>query len=170
VKPRVGISSCLLGQAVRYDGGHKRDRWIVERLGRKVTFVPVCPEVELGMGVPREPIHLEGKKLVSESGIDWTQRMRRYAEARVRALEKLGLSGYVLKSKSPSCGREGVPAGGRKASAGAFASILMKRMPDLPVEDEAGLRSPAARRSFLLRVLAYASGRRVGRAAGGRGS
>src|SRR5690606_4696456 len=108
---RIGISSCLLGHAVRWDGGHKRDAFLVERLGRFVEWVPVCPELELGMGVPREPIRLvargAGIRLVSVSGgVDWTARMRAFAQRRVRALARLGLCGYVLKARSPSCGLE----------------------------------------------------------------
>lgn len=150
VKPRVGISSCLLGSEVRYDGGHKRDRWIAEVLARRVTFVQVCPEVEVGMGVPREPIRLErGGRLVGvESRTDHTAAMRRFSEARVAALGKLGLSGYILKAKSPSCGMERAPR------RGAFAAVLMARLPDLPVEDEARLADPRVRDRFLELVFA----------------
>ena len=159
MKPRVGISSCLLGQEVRYDGGHKRDPWITRTLARNVTFVPVCPEVEVGMGVPREPIHLERAagedRLVSRSGIDYTRRMRRYAEARVKALERLGLSGYILKAKSPSCGMERVKVLGlTRTSRGAFAAVLLDRLPDLPVVDEGRLADPRVRERFLARVQA----------------
>ncbi len=161
MKPRVGISTCLLGQRIRYDGGHKRDRWIVEVLSRRVTFVPVCPEVELGMGVPREPIRLEGSgrrvRLVAiESRTDYTTPMRRFAEERIRALGKLDLSGYILKADSPSCGMERVPVHGRasRPGRGAFAAVLMDRLPELPVEDEGRLRHPAVRERFLLRVFA----------------
>jgi uncharacterized protein YbbK (DUF523 family) len=155
MKPRVGISSCLLGRPVRYDGGHKRDDWIVRTLSRRVAFVPVCPELELGLGVPREPIRLErGGRLVGvESRRDHTAAMRRFAEARVAALAALGLSGYILKSKSPSCGKSGVRVRGGGASPGAFAAVLLARLPDLPVEDEARLADPRVSARFLRLVL-----------------
>ena len=112
---RLGISSCLLGEAVRYDGGHKRDPYLVETLGRLVEWVPVCPEAELGLGTPREPIRLvrdagqaDGVRLVGRSGVRLTGGMRRFARSRVRALAKADLSGYVLKKDSPSCGMERV--------------------------------------------------------------
>src|SRR5437870_10585264 len=109
---RLGISACLLGQAVRYDGGHKRDPFLAEVLGRHVEWVPVCPEVELGLGVPREPIRLEGDparpRLVAPgSGRDLTESMARLARRRCAELSRLDLSGYVLKTGSPSCGMEG---------------------------------------------------------------
>src|SRR2546426_11459453 len=110
---RLGISACLLGHEVRYDGGHKRDPLLVETLGRFVEWVPVCPEVELGLGVPREPIRLEGNpaapRLVAvNSRTDLTAAMRRLAHARAQQLARLDLAGYVLKMDSPSCGMERV--------------------------------------------------------------
>src|SRR5512146_2137694 len=118
----IGISSCLLGQKVRYDGGHKRDEFIVDTLGRYVEWVPVCPELEMGLGVPREPIHLIANdspdarrfrpsrrdapiRLVGvKSGVDHTAAMEKYAKRRLDALEKMDLCGYILKKDSPSCG------------------------------------------------------------------
>src|SRR5213593_4287122 len=110
---RLGVSACLLGQAVRYDGGHKRDSFLVDTLGRFVEWVPVCPEVELGLGVPREPIRLEGdpaapRLVAANSGRDLTRAMTRLARARAAELARLDLVGYVLKKDSPSCGMEGV--------------------------------------------------------------
>ena len=106
---RIGISSCLLGQQVRYDGGHKHDRFLTNTLGRYFEWVPVCPEVELGLGIPRETIRLVqidgGVGLVMQkSGRDLTEEMRDYARERVRQLAREDLGGYVLKSDSPSCG------------------------------------------------------------------
>ena len=106
---RLGVSSCLLGEAVRYDGGHKRDRFLTDLLGQHVAFVPVCPELESGMGVPRPAMRLEragrGERLVEiASGRDHTSRMQRFAARRLRALRPLELCGYVLKKDSPSCG------------------------------------------------------------------
>ncbi|HEU5182430.1 MAG TPA: DUF523 and DUF1722 domain-containing protein [Candidatus Polarisedimenticolia bacterium] len=162
---RIGISSCLLGEEVRWDGGHKRDVYIKDLLGRFFEWVPVCPELEVGMGVPREPIHLAGdagkERLVGvRSGKDWTAAMQRYARRRVRQMEQLDLSGYLLKKDSPSCGMERVrvyPARGpaSRNGVGAFASVLMAGMPLLPVEEEGRLHDPALRENFIERVFAY---------------
>ena len=164
-RPRVGISACLLGQNVRYDGGHRRDPFLVDVLGKSVTYVPVCPEVEVGMGTPREPIRLErsrkGTRLVGvESGVDHTEAMVRFAERRVAALEALDLSGYIFKKDSPSCGVERVRVFDPKGAAsrtgrGLFAQHVMDRLPLLPVEDEGRLADPRVRANFLERVLAY---------------
>jgi len=161
---RVGVSSCLLGQKVRYDGGHKRDDFVADTLARHVTYVPVCPEVELGLGTPRESIRLEkhdgGLRLRGlRSGADHTEAMRRYADARVRALESEGLAGYILKKDSPSCGMERVKVIGRggvptKEGRGMFADSLMERFPLLPVEEEGRLNDPVLRRSFVVRLYA----------------
>jgi len=162
---RIGVSSCLLGIKVRYDGGHKRDPSLTRALGRFVTWVPVCPEVECGMGTPREPMRLVGKgrarRLVTvTTGRDLTARMRRYARGRVDALAADDLCGYVLKSRSPSCGVDGVPihdSRGRveRPGRGLFTALLMERFPLLPVVDEERLRGPGARDHFIERVLAY---------------
>src|SRR5437867_11014567 len=143
---RLGISACLLGQAVRYDGGHKRDPFLAETLGRFVEWVPVCPEIELGLGVPREPIRLEGDarapRLVAPgSGTDHTAAMDRLVCARADALAGLRLTGFVVKKDSPSCGLERVPVWGRRIAAartgvGVFTRALMERLPLLPVEEE----------------------------------
>lgn len=161
---RIGVSSCLLGQPVRWDGGHKRDELLVDQLGPFVEWVPVCPEAELGLGVPREAIHLERQggavRLVgAKTGADHGDAMRRWAVRRVRALERLELCGYVLKKSSPSCGLERVPirtAKGRdKNGRGVFASVLVDASPELPVEEEGRLRDPRLRENWLERVFAY---------------
>ncbi len=162
---RLGISSCLLGHEVRFDCGHKRSGFLTDVLGRFVEWVPVCPEVELGMGVPRETVRLvrsgDDVRMVAEkSGADWTGRMRRYARARVRALLKLDLAGYVLKKDSPSCGMErvrvydpkGMPG---KTGRGLFAAELVAAFPHLPVEDEGRLHDPVLRENFIERIFAY---------------
>lgn len=174
---RVGVSSCLLGQEVRYDGGHKRDDFVVDVLSRFVTFVPVCPEVELALGTPREPIRLErqagGLRLVGvRSRDDHTDPMARYADARLDALAKEDLAGYLLKKDSPSCGMERVKVIGRggmpsKDGRGVFAARLMERFPQLPVEEEGRLHDPVLRRSFVVRLYA---GRRLDGLFGGRWS
>ena len=153
---RLGVSACLLGERVRYDGGHKRDAYLADVLGPQVEWVAVCPEVELGLGVPRPTLSLVGDppRLVQDAtGADLTERMRAYAEARVGELERLGLDGYVLKSGSPSCGVFDVR--------GLFAAALVARLPALPVEEEGRLADPAVRARFLegVRARAAASGR-----------
>lgn len=160
-RPRVGVSSCLLGQNVRYDGGHKHDPFVAGKLGTLVTLVPVCPEVELGMGVPRPPVRLEstgrGVRMVGiESRKDHTAAMKRFAARRVAELEALDLSGYVFKKNSPSCGPRGVPVlGQRKKGRGLFAEALHDRMPLLPVADESDLADRAGQERFIKRVFAY---------------
>jgi uncharacterized protein YbbK (DUF523 family) len=174
VKPRVAVSSCLLGQPVRYDGGHKRDPFAAGPLGRLVTLVPVCPEVELGMGVPREPVRLErtprGVRMIgTETRRDYTTAMTRFARSRVRALEALDLAGYVFKKNSPSCGPSGVPVhGSRRTGPGLFAAALRERMPRLPVVDESALADDAGRDRFLRRVYAYHRSRYEVRGRGSR--
>ncbi len=162
---RVGISSCLLGQEVRFDGGHKHDPFLTQTVGPFFTWVPVCPEVELGLGTPRETIRLErhgeAVRLVApKSGRDLTEEMRHYAEAKVAFLASLDLSGYILKKDSPSCGMERVRVYGGKGMAektgrGAFAERLLAAFPLLPVEEEGRLHDPRLRDNFFVRVFAY---------------
>lgn len=170
-KIRIGISACLLGEEVRYNGGHKRDAFLTDTFGRYVEWVPVCPEVELGMGTPRPPIRLERiggssqspRLIMPSTGGDYTDAMRGYAERRVAELALLDLDGYVLKKDSPSCGMERVKiyhsAGGAGAPSkdgrGVFAEILMARLPDLPVEEEGRLNDPALREGFISRVFVH---------------
>jgi uncharacterized protein YbgA (DUF1722 family)/uncharacterized protein YbbK (DUF523 family) len=162
---RLGVSSCLLGKAVRYDGGHKRDRFVTDLLGSFVEWVPVCPEVEVGMGTPRPALRLvregEDVRMVEiESGRDHTRAMQRYAARRARALRGLELCGYVLKKDSPSCGMARVKVYGEKGAPkkdghGLFASQLMGAFPNLPVEDEGRLNDAKLRENFIERVFAY---------------
>lgn len=168
---RIGISACLLGRPVRYDGTHRRQAW-TETLGRLVEWVPVCPEVELGLGTPREPIQLVGSpsrpRLVGVAGgEDHTSRMKAYARAKLRELARLDLCGFVFKDRSPSCGPEGVPVltaqGVATWGTGLFARAVLARFPGLPVAGEERLRDPEAREAFLRRARAYAASRRGGR-------
>lgn len=170
MKPRVGISSCLLGQPVRYDGGHKREPSIIEALGPLVEWVAVCPEIDIGLGVPRPPIDLretpQGITLVMpETGRDLTEEMRAYAERKVVALAAMRLSGYVLKSKSPSCGLGSTKVYDElgtlvhREGTGIFAAVLKQKLPGLPVEEEAALVDPGRLRDFLERIRTYGSGR-----------
>src|SRR5262245_42768155 len=162
-RPRVGISRCLLGDEVRYDGGHKQDPYLISTLGRFVEWVPVCPELEIGMGVPREPIHLvesragvrSGRHRVKLLGVDtatdWTSQMAEVSAARVAALADAKLSGYVWKKDSPSCGmsrvrvhsaryvglrgtKPAVPPS--RTGRGLFAEALIDALPNLPIEEE----------------------------------
>jgi uncharacterized protein YbgA (DUF1722 family)/uncharacterized protein YbbK (DUF523 family) len=163
-KPRIGVSACLLGQAVRWDGGHKRDRFLNDALAPWVEWVAVCPEIEIGLGAPRETIRLVGNALRPRlvggaSGADHTDAMRAYAEAKLAELERLDLCGYVLKSDSPTCGMERVRVYDRRGMArregvGAFARVLLERMPELPVEEEGRLNDAGLREAFLERVFA----------------
>jgi uncharacterized protein YbgA (DUF1722 family)/uncharacterized protein YbbK (DUF523 family) len=162
---RLGISSCLLGQHVRFDGGHKRDPFLVDTFGAFVEWVPVCPEVELGLGTPRESLRLVRKDDIvhmvnTKSGRDITVEMRRWARARVEELAGGNLAGYVLKKDSPSCGMERVKVYGESGMAdrsgrGLFAEALMERFPRLPVEEEGRLSDPRLRDNFVERVFAY---------------
>ena len=162
---RIGISSCLLGDEVRFDGGHKRDASLLEAFEPHVEWVRVCPEVELGLGVPREPVKLvsapEGPRMIGvQSGIDHTGAMQEYARRRVNELARADLSGYVFKAKSPSCGLHGVSVFDDSGSAstsgtGLFAAELRQRLPELPVEDEIRLADPAVREAFLARAMSY---------------
>lgn len=162
---RIGISACLLGQEVRFDGGHKRDSFLTDVLGRHVQWVPVCPEVEVGMGTPREPLRLvrDGattRMVTTRTGVDYTARMNAWARRRVAALESEDLDGYVLKKDSPSCGMERVkvfngPGPAARDGRGLFASMLLEGLPLLPVEEEGRLCDPRIRENFIERVFAY---------------
>ncbi len=170
-RPRIGISACLLGQKVRYDGGHKRDRRITQTLGRVFEWVPVCPEVELGLGVPRDTLRLEGtadapRLLFADSRRDVTARMRARSRRRLRRLQALDLCGFILKSDSPSCGLERVrlhsqgPDGpAARRGIGLFARALKDSFPLLPVVEERRLHDPALRDRFVERVFRYGRSR-----------
>ena len=159
---RIGVSACLLGAEVRYDGGHKRDPVLTETLAPFVEWIPVCPEVELGLGIPRDTLRLVGdpgapRLVVERTDEDLTARMRGFAAARVAELARLGLDGYVLKSASPSCGLFGVPVHDgrdRGTGRGLFAAALVDALPALPVEEEGRLADPAVRQDFLERAFA----------------
>ena len=154
---RIGISRCLVGEQVRHDGGHKRDDVLLDALSRYVEWVPVCPEVEVGLGTPREPMRLAGdprapRLITINTGVDHTDAMNRFARQRVRELEALDLSGYIFKADSPSCGiktQEGV---------GLFARAFMEHFPRIPVEEEGRLHDPQAIKNFLERARAYRAG------------
>ena len=156
---RLGISTCLLGEPVRYDGGHKRDRFITDTLGQYVEFVPVCPETECGLGVPRESMRLQGdpaspRLVTSRTGVDHTDRMVAWAERRLKELEKEDLCGFIFKSDSPSSGMERVRVYSYKGmperkGVGIFARMFMEHFPLLPVEEEGRLHDPKLRENFI---------------------
>lgn len=162
-KIKLGISTCLLGEKVRYDGGHKHDRYITGTLGLYFDWVPVCPEVECGLGTPREAMRLVGDpaapRLVTiRSRVDHTERMLAWGRRRLAELEAEELCGYIFKSKSPSSGMErvkvyddeGMP---NPVGVGLWARMLMDRFPLLPVEEEGRLHDPVLRESFIERVF-----------------
>ena len=161
---RVGVSHCLLGANVRYDGAHARDRYLTDVLAEHFTLVPVCPEAEVGMGIPRETVRLEGdgdapRMIAPKSGADWTDRMNAYAARRVRELAGDDLCGFVFKQKSPSCGvfrvklyqEKGMP---RHDGRGLFAAEYAARNPLVPIEEEGRLNDPVLRENFIERVFA----------------
>ncbi len=161
---KLGISTCLTGESVRYDGGHKLDRFLTDTLGQYVDYVPVCPEVECGLGIPRESMHLEGdpespRLVTSRTHRDHTDQMVRWARKRVTQLEGEDLCGFIFKSRSPSSGMErvkvindkGMPV---KTGRGLFAGIFMDHFPRIPVEEEGRLHDPKLRENFIERIFA----------------
>ncbi|MGV9773897.1 YbgA family protein [Streptosporangium sp. NPDC003464] len=163
VRPRVAVSSCLVGELVRFNGGHSRDRFLSGELDPYVDWVRICPEVEIGLGAPRESLRLErsprGPRLVTrKTGVDLTDRMASLAAGRAGALD---VDGYVFKSRSPSCGVHGVPlyagdtAVDRKGR-GVFAARILDAHPLLPVEDEGRLNDALLRETFVERIFAQA--------------
>lgn len=164
---RIGVSSCLLGEQVRFDGGHKRDRYLTDTLSRHFEWVTVCPEVEFGLGVPRETIRLvqigERRTLqTSKTERDLTSKFQRFASRRVAQIRKEEVDGYILKKDSPSCGMTRVkvhsPAGPTKRQgAGMFAEELMRQCPNLPVEEEGRLNDLKLRENWVERVFAHAA-------------
>lgn len=160
---RILVSACLLGDEVRYDGSHKRDAFIVETLGRFFEYVKVCPEVEAGMSVPREPIRLVGdaaspRLMTSRSGEDLTDLVAGFTRRRLDELAAMDLCGYICKKDSPSSGMQRVKVYGasgipEKTGAGVFTRAFMERFPQIPVEEEGRLNDPILRESFIERVF-----------------
>ncbi|MGI5869801.1 MAG: DUF523 domain-containing protein [Kiritimatiellia bacterium] len=161
-KIKLGISACLLGKPVRYDGRHKLDPFLQDAFSAQVDYVPVCPEVEMGLGVPREPMRLEGdparpKMITIKTRIDHTARMHAWARARIKALEAENLCGFIFKSRSPSCGIGTVnvfDAAGLAANIGSglFAAAFKRRLPLVPIAEESALADPALREDFIQRI------------------
>ncbi|MEV7804286.1 DUF523 and DUF1722 domain-containing protein [Microbispora sp. NPDC088329] len=165
VRPRVAVSSCLLGAPVRFNGGHSRDRFLTEELAEHVDWVPICPEIEIGLGAPRETLRLErspdGPRLVTRrTREDLTAPMTGLAAG--RAADLADVDGYVFKSRSPSCGLHGIPvyAGGNgpadRHGEGIFAAAITRARPELVVEDEGRLHDAVLREAFVERIFASA--------------
>ena len=162
---KVGISTCLLGENVRYDGGHKRDRYMTDVLSDYFAWEIICPELEVGMGVPREAVRLvhnvASPRMVGiQTQTDWTKRMNDFSEKKIEQLRKKNLCGYIFKSDSPSCGIERVKVYAGKESPnkngrGLFADAFMKAFPSIPVEEEGRLNDAKLRENFIVRVFAY---------------
>ena len=160
---KLGISSCLLGERVRWNGDHKLDRFLTDTLGKFVKYVPVCPEVECGFGIPREPLRLVGdpnspRLITSRTKQNYTDHMTQWARKRVVELENENLNGFIFKSKSPSSGMEAVKVYNKKGipvkkGVGIFARIFMEHFPLLPVEDEVRLHDPKLRENFIERIF-----------------
>ena len=161
----IGVSSCLLGNEVRFDGGHKHDRYITGTLGIFFEFLPVCPEVECGLPVPRESMRLVGDPedpllLTSRTGVDHTERMKQWAHLRVEQLAGNDLCGFIFKSKSPSSGMERVKVYGknnmpRSVGVGLFARAFKDRFPLIPLEEEGRLHDMVLRENFIESVFVY---------------
>jgi uncharacterized protein YbgA (DUF1722 family)/uncharacterized protein YbbK (DUF523 family) len=164
-KIKLVISSCLLGEKVRYDGGLKPDHYLINTLGRHVEWTSVCPEVGCGLSVPREAMRLEGtpeapRLVTRKTGIDYTAQVQKWASQEIRELKKSDLSGFIFKSKSPSCGISGLKVYGDagepvRRGTGIFSKMFMECFPLMPVGDEAGLQDPGLRENFIVRVLVY---------------
>lgn len=164
---RLGVSACLLGEPVRFDRGHKQDRFLTDVLGQHIEWVSVCPEVEVGMGIPRESLRLvgtaDGPRLIApRSGTDHTEEMTTWARRRVADLADADLDGFILKKDSPSCGMARVrvypqPDGGapNRDGQGMFARALTAGLPLLPIEEEGRLQDPRLRENFIARVFAH---------------
>ena len=162
-KIKIGISSCLLGNDVRWNGGHKRDRYLTDTLGKFVEWVPVCPEVEIGLGIPRETLRLVGdpedpQLVTTKTKIDHTDSMKKWARGRLKELAQEDLCGFVFKSDSPSSGMVRVKVYGKKGmpqkkGVGIFARAFMDHFPLIPVEDDGRLRNPLIRENFIEQVF-----------------
>ena len=165
---RIGVSSCLLGENVRYDGGNRLNSFVSETLARQFELVPVCPESELGMGVPRETVDLCGNiaaptMIGTHSRKDWTLQMNNWAQRRIRELAELNLCGFVFKKGSPSCGVFRVPVIQENQEPllegrGLFAMAFMEANPEMPVEDELRLEDPLLQKNFIDRIYFYSLG------------
>jgi len=175
---RLGISRCLLGDEVRFDGGHKQDKFLTEVLSQYVEWIPVCPEVEAGLGTPREAMKLVGdvqkpRLMTIKSGTDHTHALETITMNRIEQLKDMDLSGYVFKEGSPSCGIERVRIYHEhgmvsRKGVGLFARDFMERFPLIPVEEEGRLCDPALRENFIERIFCYRRWQNLVRSGGTR--
>lgn len=159
----LGISSCLLGERVRYDGNHKRDDLILKQLGPRIHFMSICPEVGIGMGVPRPPIQLvsEGGSIravdVEDPSLDVTEQLTLFAQQLSPQLQ--AVSGFIFKSRSPSCGQHSTECSSANnhvsLGSGLFAAEIIRLNPGLPVAEESELHNPDSLNRFLEQVFAY---------------
>ena len=160
---RIGISSCLLGNKVRWNGGHQLDRYLAQTLGQFVEFVPVCPETECGLGIPRETMHLSGlpdnpRLVTSRTSLDKTDQMKRWGKKRLQELANEDLCGFIFKTKSPSSGMRGIKVFASRTQifyngVGIFARMFMDRFPRIPAEDDGRLHDPGIRDNFIERIF-----------------
>lgn len=170
-KIKLGIASCLLGNPVRWNGGHKLDRFIVHTLGQHIDFVPVCPESECGLGIPRDTMHLAGdpaapRLVTTKTGEDKTAQMQRWAKKRLKELEGEDLCGYIFKTKSPSSGMRKLKVFATREQifyngVGIFARMFMDRFPNLPFIDDGMLHDPGLRANFIEQVFTLRRWREV---------
>jgi len=165
-KIKIGVSSCLIGEKVRWNGDHKQNHFVREILANYFEYISVCPEMEVGMGVPRETValygNLEKSRMISKkTQTDWTKPMEYYIKDRISSLEHENLCGYIFKSKSPSCGLGRVPVYAEFGShrvrhgAGVFAKAFTNKFPLVPTEDEGRLNDPMIRENFIVKVFSF---------------
>ena len=165
-KIKIGVSSCLLGEKVRWNGDHKQDRYVRDILGNYFEYISTCPEVDVGMGIPRETVALYGtlenpRMVGKKTQTDWTEKMNNYTKDRISELAKHDLCGYIFKSKSPSCGTGRVNVYSEFGSTkvrqgpGLFARAFIKTLPLIPVEDEGRLHDPGIKENFIIRVFCF---------------
>jgi uncharacterized protein YbgA (DUF1722 family)/uncharacterized protein YbbK (DUF523 family) len=163
---KIGVSSCLIGEKVRWNGDHKQDRYVREILGNYFEYISMCPEMEVGMGVPRETValygNLEDPKMISKkTKTDWTERMASYIKDQMKTLTHENLCGFIFKSKSPSCGIARIPVFSEtdrskaRHGAGMFANAFLKKFPLIPIEDEGRLNDAKFRENFIIRVFSF---------------
>lgn len=157
-KIRIAVSACLLGKKVRYDGGHKYDSYIADTLGELFDFVPICPEAECGLPIPREPMRLEGdsslpRLVVIETGVELTGKMLAWCDSKIDELRQAKVAGFILKARSPSCGVYDTPilddAETIREGGGIFAQAVRRGFPGLPLEDEETIREAERLKRFL---------------------
>mgnify|MGYP001032608609 CR=1 FL=1 len=166
MKSIIGISACLLGEKVRYNGEDRLDHYLKYTVSRYVKWLPVCPEVEAGLPVPREPMVLFGKgglvRLITvNTGIDLTEKLNKWIKKKLKELHKLNLSGFVFKSRSPSCGLSVKIVETNQKTSGLFAHAFKKSFPEIPVTENETLYDPEERRNFFERVLMYNAFKKV---------